>query len=302
MIKKIAIIGSNGFLASAFGQILTQQGHTVSVFGRGVPTNYRVQNYFQISLLDISEIGHKLAKHEIIIYCAGAGIQFHKHENEKTVYDLNLLIPIKICYELNKLQYEGTFITFGSYFEIGVNTNYELLYNEVDIQNSNLIAPNDYTISKRLLTKFTTSYRPVFKHLHFILPTIFGENESEYRLIPYTIKSILTRADISFTSGDQLRQYIYVNDVVELISLAVQQNIAGGVYNIGGTEQYLVKDLVSLLYSFFNQQPNESCFGLNESRSDVQMKSLRLNSQKLDSLISLNKRQTIRDVYTKYRF
>ena len=41
--------------------------------------------------------------------------------------------------------------------------------------------PNDYCISKRLLTRYINSSSQSFKHIHLILPTIYGEREGKHR-------------------------------------------------------------------------------------------------------------------------
>ena len=91
------------------------------------------------------------------------------------------------------------------------------LYEKKKVQNemtenlttpSSAPAPSDYVVSKRMLTRFVTSYKHDFTHWHFIIPTIYGENENPKRLIPYTINAIKNGEELHFTAGNQTRQYL----------------------------------------------------------------------------------------------
>lgn len=57
--------------------------------------------------------------------------------------------------------------------------------------------------------------------LHFILPTIYSEYEDQNRLIPYMLRAIKNGEKLSFTSGEQVRQYLYVDEVPRMIEDAL---------------------------------------------------------------------------------
>ena len=97
-------------------------------------------------------------------------------------------------------------------------------------------APNDYTVSKRMLSKFVASYKHDFTHWHFYIPTIYGAGENPKRLIPYVINAIRNGEELHFTAGDQTRQYIHVNEVPRMLALAFEKNLPSGLYNIQGKE------------------------------------------------------------------
>ncbi|MCS2389276.1 hypothetical protein NXV57_19075 [Bacteroides thetaiotaomicron] len=60
-------------------------------------------------------------------------------------------------------------------------------------------APNDYTVSKRMLSAFVSSYKHEFTHWHFYIPTIYGVGENPKRLIPYVITAIRNGEELHFT-------------------------------------------------------------------------------------------------------
>ena len=150
-----------------------------------------------------------------------------------------------------------------------------------------------------MFSRFISSVEQPFKTWHFILPTIYGEHESSHRLIPYTVNAIKTNADIEFTAGEQVRQYIYIDEIAEIIMLSLNKNISSGVYNVAGTESLSVKELVTNLFNVYNKEIPETVFG-RAKRTDTGMKILQLDGSKLYSAIAYHPRIKILDVYDRY--
>jgi len=296
----VSVLGTNGLLANSIGKFCNEHNYNLDVYGRTMPIHHTFNKFVKIDFLKERLQSEDLIKSDIIIYCAGAGIQSGAKEDLNSIYDLNVSIPIFIFNLLKDQNFNGTFITFGSYFEIGENI-IDTSYTEVDLINSMLKAPNDYTVSKRTLTRFISSAKSLYTFYHFILPTIYGENESPNRLIPYTLKAIKEDADLKFTAGDQVRQYIYINDVIEIIFSCVQSHLNTGIYNISGTEEFSVKELVTLLFDLMLKNIPSDVFGKTD-RIDVGMKVLKLNGEALKNKINYSSNTKISDVYGKYNF
>lgn len=270
----ISIIGTNGLLANEVGLFCNNNLIQLISYGRREPSVHTFQEFKKIDLMteeiDIAEASQS----DIIIYACGAGVQSNLKDSVESIYNLNTYIPINISNTLNKIGYKGSFVTFGSCFEIGDNSK-SIEFNEIDTANSMLDVPNDYCVSKRLLTKFVTSKQQTFKHLHLMLPTIYGEREAEHRLVPYTVSSIKRKESMQFTSGKQIRQYLYAGDVARIIFelIALEKT---GIYNLSGIETFSVRTLVEEIYKFYGLNTNEELFGKAE-RADVGMQNLQLD-------------------------
>jgi nucleoside-diphosphate-sugar epimerase len=295
---KVSLIGSNGLLSDSIGRFCNSKDINLDVYGLCQPINHVYDNFYTVDLLKEDIEYNKIKYSDIIIYAAGAGIQSNLNESANQIYILNVGLPVKICNCLKLKDYKGIFVTFGSYFEIG-ETSESKLYNEMDILCSLNVSPNDYATSKRMLSRFMSSINVQFKIWHFILPTIYGEKESLHRLIPYTINALKTNSDIQFTSGEQIRQYIYIDEISYMISLAYEKGIPSGIYNIAGNETLTVKELVSMLFKAYNKYLPESVFG-KEERIDVRMKNLQLDGEKLYKKLNYKPIMKILDVYKKY--
>ena len=293
----ISLIGTNGLLANEVGLFCNKKGIDLISFGRRAPSTHAFQEFNEINLITDKINISKISQSDIVIYAGGAGVQSNVKDSFDSIYKLNTFIPLNISNELNDIGYKGTFVTFGTYFEIG-NNSLNVEFSENEITNSALEVPNDYCISKRLLTRYVVSSQNTFKHLHLILPTIYGENEAKHRLIPYTISSIKRKEPMQFTSGKQIRQYLYAGDVpriiLELISLEKE-----GIYNISGIETYSVRDIVNKIYNFYGLLTNEELFGKAE-RVDVGMHNLQLDGTVIKSLFPDFRYNTLIEILNIY--
>lgn len=295
---KISILGTNGFLSTAIAKYANEAGWNLDMYGLDEPRSHKYDNFYKVNLMDTALDCSGLLASEIIIYAIGAGIQSNLKEGNDLIYNLNVTVPVRICNALKAAGYQGKFITFGSVFEMG-ETPEECFFTEEDIQTSLAVAPNDYTVSKRMLTRFISSYKHEFTHWHFIIPTIYGESENPKRLIPYTINAIKNGEELHFTAGDQTRQYIHVSEVPRIIDMAYKKNIPSGIYNIQGKETITVKEIVTLIHKVLGKQVAEGCFG-SAQRADVGMKYLALDGSKLKTAINFVATIRLEDIIKRY--
>lgn len=295
---KISILGTNGFLSTAIAQYANEVGWNLDMYGLDEPRSHKFDNFYKVNLMDAELDCTSLLTSDIIVYAIGAGIQSNLKEGNDLIYNLNITVPVRICNALKAAGYQGKFITFGSIFEMGETTE-ERFFTEEDIQTSLAVAPNDYTVSKRMLTRFISSYKHEFTHWHFIIPTIYGESENPKRLIPYTINAIKNGEELHFTAGDQTRQYIHVSEVPRIIDMAYKKNIPSGIYNIQGKETITVKEIVTLIHKVLGKQVAEGCFG-SAQRADVGMKYLALDGSKLKTAINFVATIRLEDIIKRY--
>lgn len=295
---KISILGTNGFLSTAIAKYANEAGWNLDMYGLDEPRSHKYDNFYKVNLMDTALDCSGLLASDIIIYAIGAGIQSNLKEGNDLIYNLNVTVPVRICNALKAAEYQGKFITFGSVFEMGETTE-ECFFTEEDIQTSLAVAPNDYTVSKRMLTRFISSYKHEFTHWHFIIPTIYGESENPKRLIPYTINAIKNGEELHFTAGDQTRQYIHVSEVPRMIDMAYKKNIPSGIYNIQGKETVTVKEIVTLIHKVLGKKVAEGCFG-SAQRVDVGMKYLALDGSKLKTAINFVATIRLEDIIKRY--
>ena len=280
---KISILGTNGFLSTAIARYANVAGWSLDMYGLSEPVGHNYNNFYKVNLMDAELDCSSLLDSDMIIYAIGAGIQANLKEGFNLIYNLNVTAPVTICNKLKELEYKGIFVTFGSVFEMG-ETKEEHFFTEEDVLTSLCPAPNDYTVSKRMLSKFVASYKHDFKHWHFYIPTIYGAGENPKRLIPYVINAIRNSDELHFTAGNQTRQYVHVSEIPRMLALAFEKNLPSGLYNIEGKETITVKEIVTMIHQAMGKEVPDGCFG-SVQRADVGMKYLALDGRKLRELI-----------------
>lgn len=295
---RICILGTNGFLSTEIAKYANKKGWHLSMYGLDEPRGHSYDVFQKINLMDADLDCSILLNADIIVYAIGAGIQSNLKEGTNLIYALNVTAPVSICNKLKELNYQGRFVTFGSVFEMG-ETQEHHPFSEDDILCSSSPAPSDYVVSKRMLTRFVSSYKHDFVHWHFIIPTIYGAGENPKRLIPYTINAIRSGEELHFTAGDQIRQYVHVSEVPQLLEMSYENSLESGVYNIEGPETLTVRELVTMIHGAMDKEVPEGCFG-SAMRTDVGMKYLALNGEKLQSAIGFDAVVKIADVINFY--
>ena len=295
---KIAIIGTNGFLSTTIAKYAIEKEWTLDMYGLDKPTQHAYTHFYPIDLMSGVLNVDKLCDADIIVYAVGAGVQSNLNESADLIYALNVNAPVRLCNALKQTEYTGVFITFGSYFELG-ETGLQRPATEEDIIKAIAPAPTDYVVSKRMLTRFVSSYKHKYTHWHFILPTIYGPGENPKRLIPYTINALRNGEELHFTSGEQVRQYLYVGDVAVAIEKAHDSQLVSGVYNLSGKETLSVRQLVLQILRVMDMEIPDECFG-SASRTDVSMKSLVLDGHKIKNQIGFEPKTQISQIIDKY--
>jgi nucleoside-diphosphate-sugar epimerase len=236
------------------------------------------------------------------VYTAGAGIQSNVPTSSDAIYQVNAFVPISMIQYLQDQGYQGQVVTFGSYFEIG-NSLVQKPYTEAEYLTNDNAVPNNYCISKRLLSQYISQKLPhlPFSLTHLVLPNIYGVGENETRIIPYLVASIEKGTPINLSSGTQQRQFLHVRDVVQAIVQVLAEPRAG-VFNLGSADVLPIRELVQLvLGEAGGRQVPEVQFG-TIAKKDAGMQFLALDATKatqdLNWKPSVHLQQGIREYFS----
>ena len=301
----VAIIGANGMLSMALTKYFYAQPNTVvDVYGLDAPKGYKCTNFYQINLLRDKLDYDKLIHSDVIVYASGAGVQAALKTDSSLMYALNVNVPIEMTIQLKKHGYQGTYVSFGSYMEIGLNYEDGKAFDEDEVVCSPLPVTNDYALSKRLYGRYMKDLIADYTHLHFILPNMFSEDDLKpgTRLVPYVLKYLQDYkagrpTEIpSFSAGTQTRQYITLEEVMLVLNKALDKHIASGIYCIGGGEFFSIRNLIERLFKLYDVPCKDEYFG-KEVRRDGDIKSLRINGDKLKAAIGFLPNQTVENIF-----
>lgn len=303
----IAIIGANGMLSVAFTKYFYGRKDTkVSVYGLDAPQGYECDNFTQVNLVTQTLDYEEIAKADVVIYASGAGVQAALNTPSMLMYQLNVFAPISITQGLKKMGFKGIYVSFGSYMEIGVNDEEGKAFNEDEVVCSTLPVTNDYALSKRLYGRYMRDYKSDYTTYHFILPNMFSEEDLKpgTRLVPYTLQYLQDYCAgknpeaPKFSAGTQTRQYITLEEMIQTVDNAITAKIPSGLYCIGGGEYLSIRKLIERLFAIYNVPCKDEYFG-QSVRRDGDIRSLRLDGQKLFSVLGRQPNKSIEDIFKR---
>lgn len=301
----IAIIGANGMLSVAFTKYFYGRKDTkVSVYGLDAPQGYECDSFTQVNLVTQTLDYEEIAKADVIIYASGAGVQAALNTPSMLMYQLNVFAPISITQGLKKVGYNGIYVSFGSYMEIGVNDEEGKTFNEDEVVCSTLPVTNDYALSKRLCGRYMRDFNADFSFYHFILPNMFTEDDLKpgTRLVPYTLQYLQdycagkSLESPKFSAGTQTRQFITLEEMIQAVDKSLSSHIPSGLYCVGGGEFLSIRNLIERLFAIYNVPCKDEYFG-QSVRRDGDIRSLRLDGTKLYGALGYQPSKTIEGIF-----
>ena len=244
--KTIFMSGAAGFVGSNLVRRLLKDGHEIHVSIRKDSKLWRIEeiikelnihysdiiNYNNIekTIIDIKpEIVYNLA-----IY---GGYPFQIDSNK--MFETNLIGTMNVLNACMKVDIQ-CFINTGTSSEYGLK--------EAPIKETDFLEPvSYYAFSKAAATIYCHMIAKTQKvPIVMIRPfSVYGYYEEPTRLIPYLIKSYLKGDKPKLSSKDTLRDFVFIEDLIEAYILAANKPSAfGEIINIGYGKQHTIGQVV----------------------------------------------------------
>ncbi len=202
----VLITGANGFLGSALAEKFSTLKFNVSLVVRPnsnlsrLDANldkykiFRFTNEFELKTI-VNDVSPDIIIHTVCNYG-------RNNEDILTVYDANfrigLLLLSEICSQNNKV----FFLNIGTV-----------------LPSNNSI----YSISKNQFSEFGKFISYSFKNITFLnvkMQHMFGPGDEEKKFISFVLNSCLRNDfEVKLSNGEQLRDFIYIEDVTEAIAV-----------------------------------------------------------------------------------
>jgi nucleoside-diphosphate-sugar epimerase len=180
----------------------------------------------------------------IIVNCIGYGVVKHQQEIS-AMLKINYLSTIDLFRFLATELPESHLIHLGTAFEYDVNG--------VSLQEDSVCAPiSYYGISKFLASNFLL--QSGYKNFTIVRPfNMFGPFETSSKLIPSLILSQKSNVPIRLTSGNQERDFVFIDDLARLVLLIIRskKKKIPKLINLGTSRPLKVKVLANLMIPFF---------------------------------------------------
>lgn len=226
--EKILVTGSTGFFGKHLTKRLEKKSYEIYRFMDDLTNAYEVkrqiQEFLPTTIYHLGGIVDLSRSFDIAKNCIEINIKGTLHILEA----LRQNKPIRFIYTSSEEVYG----------------NGQIPYSEDQIPNP----PSPYAISKIAAEQLAKLYGQElgFSIFIFRIGTAYGPEQPDSRLIPQIIIKALKGENIPLNSGTKKRDYIYIDDAIDAMTLPLEKNIEEQIViiNAGGGKQYSLKYLV----------------------------------------------------------
>ncbi|MBI4552917.1 MAG: SDR family NAD(P)-dependent oxidoreductase [Candidatus Latescibacteria bacterium] len=247
---RVLVTGATGFIGSHLCVALANTGAQVIALRRpGSSPRWpesldgRVE-WVEADLRDVARLTEavRAARATRVFHLAAATTVERGFQIVAEMIATNLVGTINLLRALDGTGYE-CFIQTGSAEEYGAG--------DPPFQESASLRPvSPYSASKAAATLFCEMYHRTLNCPIIILRPflVYGPGQSPTKLIPQAIFAALANRDLPMTSGQQTREFTYIDDVIDgYLRAAVTPGAIGQTINLGTGVAYKIVDVVRLI-------------------------------------------------------
>lgn len=265
--KRVAVTGAGGFVGSHLAQLLIEAGADVVALDVRPPDDRLEEyhgefDYVHCDLLDPQGTKNSIreASPDVLFHLAAYAVQPRER-------DAQLAISINIAGSAAVV--EGA-AEAGTQIVVQVGTSHEYGGAPEPIRETHPLNPTGiYGASKAagMIVGRTRAYELGVRWIGLRPFVTFGPREDEDKLVPYIITRAMRGEPVVTTDGSQVRDILYVSDLVHVIALLARTEMSSGeIVNIGtgvGTSLRTLMDSIRQIIP-----GGDYCFGERNARPD----------------------------------
>ena len=226
MKNNILVLGGTGFIGHNLLKKLARTKNKITSLSTGIRNKnldlIKNVEYLSANLVDLKNLKRVLNKDYQIIINLSGNIDHKNYDQTKKIHFYSLKNLLKVI-NLKKL---NLFIQAGSSLEYGK-------LNSPQREKIRCKPISLYGKAKSLSSEFLQ--KKIKKKVIILrLYQIYGPFQKINRIIPLAIFNLKNFKNFNSSSGTQLRDFLYVDDFVNLIKKIIQsKKIKGGIFNVG---------------------------------------------------------------------
>ena len=259
------IIGGTGFIGFNLIKKLNRSKFEIYSLSRNKPKNDKKISYVRYIYCNISNTKklNNIFKNKFFDYVINFGGDID-HKNKQKVYASHYLGTQNLANIFKKKKIKK-FIQIGSSIENGKIKSPQ----QVNILKKSSEIESYYGRSKHLATKYLLNlYKKFFFPVTILrLFQVYGPHQDTNRLIPFVISNCIKDSNFPCSSGAQYRDFIYVDDVNDLIIKSLNNSESNGkVLNVASGKALKVKRIILDIKKIINKGNPD--FGKIKMRKD----------------------------------
>jgi nucleoside-diphosphate-sugar epimerase len=249
--KRVLVTGGAGFIGANLVRKLLSLKYDANLLIRPSTNLWRLNNILpklnihEINILDVKNLKKKITQinPQAIIHLA----TYSKYRNQN---DFEQMVETNIKGTLNLLTASKD-INYDILINTGSSSEYGMKNKQM--KESDLLEPISFYAATKASTTllcqvFAREYqKPIVTLRPF---SVYGPFEEKERFIPTIINSVLHDKPIKLTSGNQRRDFIYVQDIVDIYikTIRMGKSLSGQVLNMGTGIEYTNDEVVKTLF------------------------------------------------------
>lgn len=248
-ITNIAIIGANGFIAKHLTNVIIKQPHLkLFLFGRSNSSEFSNNApYHKLDLNNSREIGRYFKGMDLVYYLASDSIPSSTWDNPKFEIEKNLLPFINFLEGVSRLGLKKIVFVSSAGTIYGAS-------NQKLTEESNKKPFSPYGINKLAMENYLNYFEAKYNLHHdvFRVSNVYGIGQDTSKglgIINTFLEKIIAENNIFiYGNGEIIRNYIYVNDVAELLSLSITaDHQTSNIFNLASNDNLSINDLVEVI-------------------------------------------------------
>jgi nucleoside-diphosphate-sugar epimerase len=276
--KRIFLTGATGFVGSHLLKRLIKEGCEVHISVRKSSSLWRIEGVVNncichtIDLTDFDGVKSliKKIKPDIIFHLAAYGVDYQQQNIYQAVsININTTVNLFESFPKNK-----------GYMFIHTGTSLEYGHKNKPISEYDLPNPTGvYGITKSASVQLLSFMSKQAQHGNLVILRpfgIFGELEGSHKFFPQVIDKLSRGLPVQMTGGEQVRDYIYVDDLVDayLMAAVVPLKNVVELINIGSGKGIALKEIALNMAKQIGANENLLQFEVLPYRSDEIMYSV----------------------------
>lgn len=257
--RSVLITGGMGFIGSSLAARLVEDGARVTLIDSlieqygGNPFNIEaIKDRLHVNVSDVRDpwaMAYLIRGHDVVFNLAGQTSHLDSMTDPNTDLEINVRAQLSIleaCRKHNpgaKIVFASTRQIYGKPQYLPVDERHPLV--PVDVNGVNKLAGEHYHLlyhrvygMKTVVLRLTNTFGPRMR-----------VRDARQTFLGVWLKELIEGRPIDvFGTGEQLRDFNYVDDVVDALMLAAHADGAvGEVFNLGGPERVSLRQLADLL-------------------------------------------------------
>jgi nucleoside-diphosphate-sugar epimerase len=240
--KRVLVSGATGFVGQHLLRALAALSADVAVLTRGPDLVGNAQRTFVGRLADKDFVRAAVEEWtpQVIFHLASARERNLTRDAFDTTIEANLLGTLNLLYAAHGQAQLERVVVLGTGEEYGRNST-------PFIESMREAPISAYSFSKQCASQLSQ-----LMHSSFGLPVVvlrpsvaYGPGQNSDMFLPALIQSLLRGEEFKMTLGEQTRDYVYVDDLVDaLLRSGDCANLDGEIINIGSGQATRIADLV----------------------------------------------------------